>query len=127
MNKNKEIWRQIYYDGDKLHYAISNFGRVVNTDTGIVLKPQLCGTVGKQYYFVSFCTKKSMHHKFKIHRLVAKYFVVNPDPKTKTYVNHIDGNKLNNHYSNLEWVTHKENIQHGWRTDRCLSGDDGGG
>jgi hypothetical protein len=45
-----------------------------------------------------------------IHRLVAKYFV--PNPQEKKEVNHIDGDKQNNHYTNLEWVTHKENSYH---------------
>ena len=45
-----------------------------------------------------------------IHRLVARFFCINPDGKN--CVNHKDGVKSNNHYSNLEWVTSSENIQH---------------
>ena len=44
------------------------------------------------------------------HRLVAKYFLDNPGGKLE--VNHIDGNKSNNHVSNLEWCTTQENLEH---------------
>jgi hypothetical protein len=48
----------------------------------------------------------------KVHKLVALAFVDNPDPTTKTQVNHIDGVKSNNHYTNLEWCSGSENRQH---------------
>lgn len=50
-----------------------------------------------------------------IHRLVAECYVHNANPLAKIDVNHIDGNKTNNFFENLEWVTKKENVEHSWR------------
>jgi len=61
------------------------------------------------YYYITVSVEKRRKN-LSVHREVAKAFI--PNPEGKREVNHIDGNKLNNHVSNLEWNTPKENIQH---------------
>lgn len=51
---------------------------------------------------------------YKVHRLVGLSFI--PNPEGKPYINHIDGNPLNNHYKNLEWCTQLENVIHALET-----------
>lgn len=52
-----------------------------------------------------------------VHRAVAMAFI--PNPKNYDTVNHIDGNKLNNNHSNLEWCTKEYNHKHAWSAGLC--------
>ena len=66
--------------------------------------------VGGQY--LAFASN-DLTYKY-VHQAVAAMFVMNHEPAVTKYVNHKDGNKLNNHRSNLEWVTARQNYWH-WR------------
>jgi len=65
------------------------------------------------YYIVNLCANKQQKIVC-IHKLIAKAFI--PNPESKPIVNHIDGNKLNNDISNLEWVTYAEDTKHAIET-----------
>ena len=89
---------------------INENGEVFNNDTQQYLKGSI-GENGYKYYRLS----KNGHKKmFYAHRLVAEYFIDNPN--NFPVVNHIDGNKLNNNVNNLEWVTYSENTKH-WKNN----------
>lgn len=60
-------------------------------------------------------TKIHLDKFYPLHKLVAQHFVANPYDYTE--INHIDGNRHNNCANNLEWCSHKENIQHCWNND----------
>lgn len=100
---NIEIWKKI----EELPYEISSLGRIRNLK-GKILKTYI-QNCGYEQIKVAF----NNTHK-QIHRLVAEAFI--PNPESKKYVNHIDGNKLNNSVSNLEWCTNSENIIHARKT-----------
>lgn len=84
-------------------YSISDNGEFRNDTSNKTLKPEIHH---KGYLRIS---AHGVKPRF-IHRLVAIHFIPNPDNLPQ--VNHIDGDKLNNNVSNLEWCTNKENSYH---------------
>jgi hypothetical protein len=66
------------------------------------------------YVHVSLVYTQGQSKPFLVHRLVAQAFIPNKDNKPQ--INHIDGNKQNNHFSNLEWCTRAENQLHAFET-----------
>jgi hypothetical protein len=104
MNPN-EIWKLVQEEGKlkvKGKYYISNKGNFYSTFSNKVLKPQKCH---KGYLYVEIGRRK-----YKVHRLVAKYFI--PNPNNLPQVNHIDCNKENNCVENLEWCTNHYNYEY---------------
>ena len=103
-------------------YHESSYGRTKSFHNGKsrIIKPS---TDKKGYLRVNLC-KGGKKKLFQVHRLVALCFIPNPDSKPQ--INHRDGNKLNNHVSNLEWCTSSENIQHAFDTGLKKSGEDHG-
>lgn len=103
---SEETWMDI--DGYNGYYQVSDFGRIRSTGSRARIRQLYPNKKWKYLYVVLF---KKGH---RVHRLVAKAFI--PNPHNKSEVNHIDGNKNNNHISNLEWVTPKENMMHACST-----------
>lgn len=93
----------------KWEYTICEDGTVTNVSRGVVLKGTSISAINRY--------RKIHLDKFRpLHILVAEHFVENPNPATHTQVNHIDGNRLNNAASNLEWVTPSQNVLHAYAT-----------
>ena len=86
------------------NFEITPQGDVRNRKTGHVLR----GGINSSGYRTVHLKKYETEF---VHRLVAETFIPNDDPEVKKDVNHIDGNKLNNDVSNLEWVSRSENVR----------------
>lgn len=92
------------------HYQISDKGNVKGKRGMMKLRVNARG-----YMMVGLRNGGPRQKTFNIHRLVAEHFI--PNPNNKRYVNHIDGDKTNNHVDNLEWVTQSENQIHAYENN----------
>jgi len=128
LNTDTTEWRDVV--GFEGLYRVSEYGEIESQ--GAYIKSRngkhvnAHPTTTSNYLYVKLWKGNKMFN-CSVHRLVAAAFVDNPEGKP--IVNHKDGNKRNNHYSNLEWVTHSENHKHAFATglsnadhvrERCL-------
>ena len=93
-------------------YYVSEDGKIFSAKSGSLVElSQFSNGIGYM--------KVKLYHngnrpKPYVHRLVAETYI--PNPSDKSSVNHKDGDKQNNTLSNLEWVSHQENMDHARET-----------
>lgn len=99
-------------------YYVYKNGDIKNAKSKRKLKPYLSS--GNYLYIIVATNKGKRKHHIRVHRLVAKAFI--PNPNNYKCVNHIDGNKLNNNVDNLEWCDYSQNIKHAYNNGLMKSG-----
>lgn len=120
---SSETWKPIVgYEG---LYEVSSMGRVKSLKRTVIAKngtrmeveerilKQFPGVGGYLYLSLS---KHGKIKSFTVHRLVATAFI--PNPKNLSDVNHKDEDKTNNSVDNLEWMSHKDNLNYGTYKER---------
>lgn len=109
------------------NYRVSNFGRIFNTGISYIksdgrrqtIQPKILKpSINENGYSIVYINLEHGKKKaFRIHQLVAKCFIVNTINSGRNIINHKDGNKQNNHYKNLEWCNHSENLIHAYENN----------
>ena len=89
-------------------YEITSEGKVFGAyGKPISIRPNSDG-------YASFTAgRKGNRTRERVHRLVAKLFI--PNPNNLPEIDHLDGNRMNSSKDNLEWVTHEENVKRAYR------------
>lgn len=90
-------------------YTVDENGQVFSVRSNKFIQPSISNTGYVRVYLYN----NNKKYRKSVHRLVAEAFI--PNPLNKPQVNHIDGNKLNNHVSNLEWNTGSENLKNAFK------------
>jgi HNH endonuclease/NUMOD4 motif len=106
-----ERWMLIAFDDVEQapNYQVSNYGRLRSFQSGpdgVIIK----GSVIQGYRSLNIRTGGKTMNRY-VHKLVAQYFLEHDQPE-RTYVIHLDHDKLNNRMQNLRWATKEEMIEH---------------
>lgn len=115
--EEQEVWKPVKeYEGI---YDVSNKGRVrsyhwIGKPGKLSTVPRVLNLITTGRYPRIVLVKGDNKTHTRVHQLVAKAFI--PNPEDKATVNHIDGDKHNNCVENLEWATQSENNYHKYRT-----------
>ena len=107
-----EIWKEI--PGTDGRWAVSNHGRIKRLPGGRVKEERLLklSSNARGYWSINFHLdgRNGNATRYMVHNLVAEVFIGPRPPDHEC--NHKDGDKKNNRDTNLEWVTHSENMKH---------------
>jgi hypothetical protein len=105
MEMEKEIYLPVGIDNYRNSYLVSNFGNVISVGYNKIMTPYILN--GYKELGLWYNGKRSTHY---VHRLVAMTFLTNNDELP--WVNHKNGDKLDNNVLNLEWCTPQQNAEH---------------
>lgn len=100
--------REIGLKGFEGKYNVRDNGEIINLHTG----KSICQWIDNVGYLqVSLLYNNKKYYR-RVHRLIAESFIDNPTKLPQ--VNHINGDKRDCNYNNLEWINNKDNTQHGY-------------
>ena len=120
MEKKNEVFVPV--KGFEGRFKISNYGTVISIGGygGVGVKQNereiKCTIDGAGYKSTTLRCAGKKRWCVRVHTLVAMHFVESQKPEEYDTVNHLDGNKLNNHFSNLEWCTKGMNTSHAFKS-----------